>query len=132
MRFTWSVELRPRVTARVVGGAVPALTITARAGAYEPGLRQLVITLPPSITPARAARTVRVLSTSGLPLAHSAHYVGNVLTIELALAHSPVQIVFPAGTLRVAGNLAGPRTLAVRTLDRVGGHITLHRALGAA
>jgi subtilase family serine protease len=132
MRFTWSVELRPRVTAHVVGGAVPALTITARAGAFEPGLRQLVITLPPSITPARAARTVKVLSPSGLSLAHSAHYIGNVLTIELALAHSPVQIVFPAGTLHVAGRLTGPRRLAVRTVDRVGGHVTLHRALGAA
>jgi subtilase family serine protease len=131
IRFSWSIERRPHVSTRVTKGATPALTVTARAGAYEPGLRQVTIALPHSITPARAARKVEVLSPSGAPLAHSAHYVGNVLTIELKLAHSPVRIVFPAGTLRVAGRLAGPRSLSIRTIDGAGGHITLHRALGA-
>ena len=132
IRFSWVVERRPRVSAAVVGGSTPALTVTARSGAYEPGLRQLTIALPHSITPARAARTVEVLSPSGLPLAHSAHFDGNVLTIKLMLAHSPVRVVFPAGSLRVAGTLAGPRSLAIQTVDRLGGHITLRRALGAA
>ncbi|HWD69689.1 MAG TPA: protease pro-enzyme activation domain-containing protein [Solirubrobacteraceae bacterium] len=131
IRFSWLVERRPRVAAAVVGGAAPALTVTARSGAYEPGLRELTIALPPSITPARAARTVMVLSPSGQPLAHSAHFAGNVLTIRLAPAHSPVRVVFPAGTLRVAGRLVGPRSLAIRTVDRLGGQITLRRALGA-
>ncbi len=132
IRFSWSVERRPRVSAAVVGGEQPALTVTARSGAYEPGLRQVIIALPHSIIPARAARTVKVLSPSGRPLAHQAHYVGRVLRIELVLAHSPVRIVFPSGSLRVAGRLHGRRRLAVRTVDRVGGHVTLHRALGAA
>lgn len=131
IRFSWLVERRPRVSAAVVGGSTPALMVTARSGAYEPGLRQLTIALPHSITPARAARTVKVLSPSGRPLAHSAHFEGNVLTIKLALAHSPVRVVFPAGTLRVAGRLVGPRSLAIRTVDRLGGHITLRRSLGA-
>ena len=131
VRFSWLVERRPHVSTAVVGGATPALTVTARSGAYEPGLRELTIALPPSITPARAARTVEVLSPSGQPLAHRAHFEGNVLTINLTQAHSPVRVVFPAGTLQVAGKLAGPRSLAIQTVDRLGGHITLRRALGA-
>ena len=131
IRFSWLVERRPRVSTAVVGGATPALIVTARSGAYEPGLRALTIALPPSITPARAARTVKVLSATGQTLAHSAHFDGNVLTIRLMLAHSPVRVVFPAGTLQVAGRLAGPRSLAIKTVDRLGGRITLRRALGA-
>jgi subtilase family serine protease len=132
IQFDWSVERRPHVTAAVAGGAVPALTITARSGAYEPDLRQLMIALPPSITLARSVSTVEVLSPTGLPLAHRVRLDGRVLTIRLALAHSPVRVVFPAGSLRVSGSLRGPRSVAIRTVDRVGGHVTLHRALGAA
>ncbi len=132
IQFGWSVERRPHVSAAVAGGAKPALTVTARSGAYEPGLREVTIALPHSITPARAARTVRVLNPSGRSLAHTAHYVGNVLTIKLTLAQSPVRVVFPSGTLRVTGKLSGPRSVSIRTVDRVGGRITLHRALGAA
>jgi subtilase family serine protease len=132
IQFSWSVERRPHVSAAVVGGATPALTVTARSGAYEPGLRQLIIALPHSITLARSARAVQVLSPSGQPLAHRSAYDGNVLTIKLSLAHSPVRIVFPTGSLRVSGTLHGARSVGIRTVDRVGGHLTLHRALGAA
>jgi subtilase family serine protease len=132
IEFTWAVERRPRVVTAVVGGPAPALTVTARSGAYEPALRQVIIALPPSITLSRSVGSIRVLAPSGQPLAHRARYGGHVLTIKLALAHSPVRIVFPSGSLRVAGALGGMRSLAVRTIDRAGGHVTLHRALGSA
>lgn len=132
IRFAWAVERRPHVSARVATGATPALTVTARSGAYEPGLRQLVIALPHSITLDRSAGVVQVLSGTGRPLAHRAHFAAGVLTVRLSLAHSPIRIVFPAGSLRVSGRLTGPRSVAIRTVDRVGGHVTLRRKLGAA
>ncbi|MGH2843867.1 MAG: protease pro-enzyme activation domain-containing protein, partial [Solirubrobacteraceae bacterium] len=132
IQFTWAVERRPQVSAAIAEGTWPELRITARAGAFEPELRQLVIALPPSVTLTGPAGAVQVLSPSGQPLVHAAHYGGHVLSIELALVHSPVRIVFPAGSLRVSGTLTGPRSLAIRTVDRVGGHFTLRRALGPA
>ncbi len=132
IQFAWSVERRPHVSAAVRGTkTMPALTITARSGAFEPGLRQLIIALPQSVRLARSAGAVQVQTPSGSRLAHSAHYAGKVLTIQLALAHSPVRVVFPAGSLRVREPLVRAPRVAVRTVDRVGGHITLRRALGA-
>jgi hypothetical protein len=131
IQFTWAVERRPHVSAAVRGStATPAVTITARAGAFEPGLRQLVIALPGSVTLAHGAGAVQVLSPSGRSLAHHAHFAGHVLTIDLAPAQSPVRVVFPAGSLRIRGSLAGGAGVAVKMVDRVGGHVTLHRALG--
>jgi Putative Ig domain len=133
IQFTWAVERRPRASAAFAGPAkMPALRITDRAGAFEPGLRQLIIVLPPSITLARSVDAVQVLSGTGRPLVHNAHYRGHVLTIKLALAQSPVRITFPSGSLRVSGRLAGPRRIAIGSVDRIGGHFTLHRALGRA
>jgi subtilase family serine protease len=133
IQFVWTIERRPRVTTAVHdAGTTPALTISARAGAYEPGLRELTITLPRSITLAGYARSVQVLSPSGQRLAHAAHLVGSVLTIKLALAHSPVQIVFPSGSLRVSGTVVGHRNVVISTVDRLGGEITLDRVLGRA
>jgi subtilase family serine protease len=133
IQFSWAVERRPHVsTALAHPGAAPALTVTARSGAYEPGLRQLIIALPPSITLAQSARSLQVLSPSGQPLAHSAHLAGHVLTIKLALAHSPVRVVFPSGSLRVSGTVVGPRNFVIRTVDRLGGEITLDRVLARA
>jgi subtilase family serine protease len=133
IQFTWAVERLPRASAAFAGPPkMPALRITDRAGAFEPGLRQLTIVLPPSITLARSAHAVQVLSPTGRPLVHGAHYSGHVLTIKLVLAQSPVRIILPSGSLRVSGRLAGPRSVAIRTVDRVGGHVTLHRALGRA
>jgi hypothetical protein len=108
------------------------LTVTARSGAYEPGLRQLIIALPHSITLAHSARSLQVLRPSGQPLAHSAHLAGHVLTIKLALAHSPVRVVFPSGSLRVSGTVVGTRSVVIRTVDRLGGEITLDRVLSRA
>ncbi len=50
IQFSWSVERRPKVSAGVIGPkAAQELTIRASSGAYEPGLRELVISLPRSI-----------------------------------------------------------------------------------
>ena len=109
----------------------PALTVTARSGDYEPGLRQLTITLPNSITLAHSAGSVQVLSPTGQRLAHAAHLAGKVLTIKLALAHSPVRIVFPSGRCASAGR-SSVIAVVIRTVDRLGGEITLERVLGRA
>jgi subtilase family serine protease len=133
IQFSWAVERRPHVsTALAHPGVAPALTVTARSGAYEPGLRQLIITLPYSITLAHSAGSLQVLSPSGRPLAHSAHLAGNVLRIKLARAHSPVRVVFPSGSLRVSGTVVGTRSVMIRTVDRLGGEITLDRVLTKA
>ncbi len=132
IQFMWAVERRPQVSAAVRGGLTPALTVTARSGAFEPGLRQLTIVLPRSLTLERSVRAVQVMGSGGLAVEHRARLTGHVLTILLARPQSPVRVVFPPGSLRVRGSLTGPRSVAVRTLDRVGGHLTLHRALGAA
>lgn len=131
IQFTWAVERRPHVSAQLANpGKAPALTVNARSGAYEPGLRQVTIALPHSVTLAHSARSVEVLSPSGRNLAHSAHLAGNVVTIKLAVAHSPVRIVFPSGSLRVSGSVVGHRSFVIGTVDRLGGKITLNRVLG--
>jgi hypothetical protein len=133
IQFSWAVERRPHVsTALAHPGAAPALTVTARSGAYEPALRQLIIALPHSITLAHSARSLQVLSPSGQPLAHSAHFAGHVLTIKLSVAQTPVRVVFPSGSLRVSGTVKGARSFVIRTVDRLGGEITLHRVLASA
>ena len=71
-------------------------------------------------------------STSGRTLAHQAHFKNHVLTIRLAVAHSPVQIIFGAGSLRTPGGLAGVVSVAVQAVDRVGGRTTLLRTLRGA
>jgi hypothetical protein len=93
-------------------------------------LRELVISLPRSIR-LGGARAVQVLSPGGLPLAHTAHLRGRVLTIKLQVVRSPIRIVFPSGSLRVRGSLRRAGSVAVLTVDGVGGHLTLKRAIGA-
>ena len=101
VRFNWAVERRPQVAAAVAGPSLqPALTFTVKSGEFEPGLRDLTITLPRRLTLAGGARAVRVQSISGRTLVHQAHFQNHVLTIMLAVAHSPVRIVFAAGSLR--------------------------------
>lgn len=129
IQFAWAVERRPQVSAAVGGSSsAPALTIRAQAGAYEPGLRELTVMLPRNLTLARSPRAVRVITPGGRALAHAAHFSNHMLTIRLRLAHSPVRVVFPSGSLRVRGSLSGAISVAVSTVDRVGGHLTLHRA----
>jgi ubiquinone biosynthesis protein UbiJ len=86
----------------------------------------LVIQLPRSVR-LRGARDVQVLTPGGRSLAHRAHLSGRVLTIKLALAHSPVRVLFPTGSLHVRGRLRGRVSVEVSTVDRVGGHLTLTR-----
>jgi len=81
--------------------------VTVKSGEFEPGLRDLMITLPQRLTLAAGGRAVKVQSTSGRTLAHQAHFQNHVLTIVLAAAHSPVRVVFGAGSLRAHGGLAG-------------------------
>ena len=127
IQFAWAVARRPKVSAAVRGSrTAPALTIRASSGAYEPGLRQVIIALPASIRLA-GVRGVQVLTPGGRPLAHRAHLSGRVLTIRLDNAHSPVRVVFPSGVLRVRGRLSGTLSFKVMTVDRVGGHLTLRR-----
>jgi subtilase family serine protease len=125
VRFDWSVERRPRIAAAVGGRpAQPDLTVLVRSGQYEPGLSELTIKLPGRLT-LGSSRAVKVQSTAGRSLPHQAHFKDHVLTIKLDAAHSPVRIVFGAGVLRPAGNLAGVISVAVKTIDRVGGRTTL-------
>ena len=133
VRFNWAVERRPRVAAAVAGPAVqPALTVTVKSGQFEPGLRDLTITLPRRLTLAAGARAVKVQSNSGRTLAHQAHFQNHVLTILLAVAHSPVRIIFGPGSLRAHGRPAGVVSVAVQAVDRVGGRTTLSRRLYGA
>jgi len=133
VRFNWAVERRPRVAAAVAGPALqPALTVTVKSGEFEPGLRDLMITLPQRLTLAAGGRAVKVQSTSGRTLAHQAHFQNHVLTIVLAAAHSPVRVVFGAGSLRAHGGLAGVVSVHVQAVDRVGGRTTLSRTLHGA
>jgi hypothetical protein len=130
IQFIWNVERRPKVSAAAIGSkSAQELTINASAGAYEPGLRELIIALPGGIR-LSGAHAVRVLNTDGQPLLHSAHLSGRVLTIKLHAVHSPVRIVFPSGSLRVRGSLHRA-SVAVQTVDGVGGHLTLRRTIGA-
>jgi hypothetical protein len=133
VRFNWAVERRPRVAAAVVGPALqPALTVTVKSGEFEPGLRDLTIMLPRRLTLAAGARAVKVQSTSGRRLPHQAHFQNHVLTIMLAVAHSPVRIIFGGGSLRARGALAGVVSVHVQAVDRVGGRTTLSRRLHGA
>ncbi len=131
IRFQWAVARLPQVSAALAGtGQTPALTIHARAGAYEPGLRELVIALPRALR-LIGTRAVRVLTPGGRRLAHRTHLSGQILTIKLDVVHSPLEVLFPAGSLRRAAAARGPVHVAVRTIDRVGGHVTLRRSVGA-
>ena len=131
IQFTWDVERRPKVSAAAIGSkSAQELLIRASSGAYEPGLRELVIALPRSIRLA-GARSVQVVAPGGQRILHSAHLSGRVLTIRLHTDHSLVRIVFPSALLRVRGSLRRAGSVAVRTVDGVGGHVTLTRTIGA-
>jgi subtilase family serine protease len=131
IQFTWVVERRPRVAARLAGtSAAPALTIQAQSGALEPALRALTITLPPGLSLAHGVGAVQVLDPSGGALAHTAHFAGHVLTIHLAVAQSPVRVLFPTGSLRARPGFTGAVSVTVGTVDRVGGRLILQRMLG--
>jgi hypothetical protein len=43
-----------------------------------------------------------------------------------------VRVVFPSGSLRVSGTVVGTRSVVIRTVDRLGGKITLDRVLTRA
>jgi subtilase family serine protease len=128
VQFNWSVERRPHVAAAVAGAAArPDLTMVVRSGQYEPGMRELTITLPRRLTLASPARDVKVQTTSGGRLPHQAHFSDHILTIRLDAAHSPVQIVFAPGSLRASGGMVGVVSVSVQAVDRVGGRTTLLR-----
>jgi hypothetical protein len=131
IQFTWAVERRPKVWAAAGGTrSTPAITIRASSGAFEPGLREVIIVLPRGIR-LGGRRGVQVLAPRGRPLAHRARLSGRVLTIKLKVAHSPLRVVLPRGSLRVRGRLRRPVRVQVGTIDRAGGHLTLTRTLGA-
>jgi subtilase family serine protease len=126
VQFSWSVDRRPRIAAAVAGPlAQPDLTMLVRSGQFEPGLRELTIKLPHRLTLASSAGTVKILNSTGKPLAHQAHFQDHILTIKLDPVHSPVRIVFAAGSLRPASGLAGVVSVSVQAIDRVGGRTTL-------
>ena len=132
IRFTWAVARLPQISASLAGpSAAPALTITARSGAYEPGLHKVVIVLPGSIG-LHGVLGARVQSAGGRSLAHSLRLIGHVLTVTLARTQSRVRIVFPSGTLRPGGPPGRVVGVAIRTVDGAGGHLTVRRTLGPA
>ncbi len=131
VQFSWSVERRPQVTTAVAGGSTQSgFSITLRSGDYEPGLREVQITLPRLIALKGSPGAVSVLSDGGQALAHGSTLRGHVLTIELRLPHSPVRIVFAPGDLQTRGAITG--VIAVRVVDQSGGRLTLERTLHGA
>ena len=50
-------------------------------------------------------------------------------SIRMDQAHSPLRIVFAAGSLRTRGTLAGVVQVTVQTVDRVGGLTNLERSV---
>jgi hypothetical protein len=132
MQFVWSVERRPVVSLVGLGsGEQPALTMRLSSGQYEPGLSQITIQLPGALTLPGGAKHVQVLTTAGAKLAHRASFHHQQLTIKMNAAHSPLRIVFDAGSLHSRADLAGLVQLAVSTEDRVGGLTTLDRSVRA-
>ncbi len=128
LQFSWSVERRPQVTTAVAGGSTrPGFSLMLRSGDYEPGLREVQITLPQRIALRGSPGVVGVLSSGGQALAHHSTLRGRVLTIELKLPHTPVRIVFAPGELQTQGTIAG--VIAVRVVDQSGGRLTLRRVL---
>lgn len=134
VRFTWSVERRPQVSAGAPAtSAQPSFSLTLRSGLYEPGLREVRITLPGGFAATSLPRVVHVLSGAGDSLSHRIRLRGQVLTIDLTPTRSPVQIVFAAGGLRARGvpgtrgALAG--VVSVTVVDRLGGSLTVRRRL---
>ncbi len=132
VQFTWTVAERPRVVAALTGGTTaPKLVIAAASGSYESGLRNLTVTLPHGLVPrgsaAALARAVKVQAPGGQQYAHTASYAHGVLTLNLAVAHSPLRIVFGAGTLRSRGQITGSVTVLAR--DLLGGQLKLARTL---
>jgi hypothetical protein len=131
VRFVWSVERRPQIALTGLGsGLHPALIVRLRSGEYEPGLSQIMIKLPGDLTLPGGAKNVQVLDSSGRDLPHLARFQHQLLTINLDAAHSPLRIVFAAGSLHQRGN--GSSILQVNTLDRVGGLMSFERPVRAA
>ena len=136
VQFTWSVERRPQVSARAAPNSPqPGFRLTVRSGLYEPGLREVRISFPRGLTLTGSPRMVRVLNDTGASLSHILRRRGQVLTIDLKPARSPVQIAFAAGALaargapRARGALAG--VVSVTVVDRLGGSLTVRRTLRA-
>jgi subtilase family serine protease len=128
VQFNWSVERRPQVSTRVAGQAAQtAVSMTLRSGAYEPGLREVQITLPRRVALRGSAGAVQVLNRAGRELVHQTRLRGRVLTIELKLPHPSVRLVFAPGALRRQGPTSD--VAAVKLVDRAGGRLTLRRTL---
>ncbi len=128
IQFTWTVERRPRITTRFLGVRNnQRLRLQVRAGAYEPKLTTLIIGLPATVSLSRSADSFSVLGPNLRPVAYRSQLSGHLLTIRLARAHSPVEVVFPAGALRVRGGMKTAVNLTIGVVDRLGGHIVLQR-----
>jgi subtilase family serine protease len=130
VQFIWSVERRPLVALVGLGsGKQPALTVRLSSGEYEPGLSQITVHLPGRLTLPGGAKHVQVLASGGRVLPHRASFQHQLLTIRMDQAHSPLRIVFAAGSLRTRGTLAGVVQVSVQTVDRVGGLTNLERSV---
>jgi hypothetical protein len=66
---------------------------------------------------------VKVQSTTGRSLPHSAQLSGRELMITLRAAHSPLRVVLPTGTLKIGGS-ARPK-VSVVVVDLSGEQTTL-------
>jgi subtilase family serine protease len=130
VQFVWSVERRPLVALVGLGsGKQPALTVRLSSGEYEPGLSQITVQLPGRLTLPGGAKHVQVLASGGRELPHRGSFQHQLLTIKMDAAHSPLRIVFAAGSLRTRGTLAGVVQVMVQTVDRVGGSTKLERSV---
>jgi subtilase family serine protease len=127
VRFNWAVQRRPRLTVAVAGTATaPAVALSISSGQYEPGVSVLQVRLPAALD-LRGASGVKVQTTSGRSLAHTAALRGRTLLIKLHAAHSPLRVLLPTGSLKIGGT-ARPEVL-VEIVDLGGGQTTLARTL---
>ena len=134
--YVWSVARRPALSAlslRGLAGGRPLLSFTVRAGQFESSLRRVTVQLPVGISLIRPLHGISVIGAAGHPVPHRLTVVRGRLTVSFKPAHSPVRIIFGAGTLgasrTVLADRLRPVRLVVGIVDATGHATTVTRSV---
>jgi subtilase family serine protease len=127
VRFNWVVQRHPKLSVRRAGTTIAAaVALRFNSGQYETGISLLQIRLPVALR-LRGASAVKVQTTTGGSLPHTAKLHGRTLTITLRHAHSPLRVVLPTGSLQITG--ANRPEVSAQIVDLSGEQTTLTRTL---
>jgi subtilase family serine protease len=116
--FRWTVEGRPVVKLARLSQPVqgrPLLRLALAAGAEEPGLRTLTLTMPPGLQLAARVTRSLVVASQGRPVRFGALLTGRTLTLTVVLPRRSIQLALSAPWLRVSPGLTRAGSVQIQS-----------------